>query len=173
VVASQTPWRVGRAELHPVTVIWQVPDSGIVGALLAAPPWGRGSPPLELPLFLGNGGRIALSLASSRKARVSTSGSPAREVQRGCHCDRLQGREAIYDRLYGVSLPFPYSSQITGCLRELRTQLGKAHFRILYCATPRRTFLLLHGFIKRAPRTLTSAIDLANRRREEYLQRLG
>ena len=73
----------------------------------------------------------------------------------------------------GVSLPFPYSSQITGRLRELRTQLGKAHFRILYCATPRRTFLLLHGFIKRAPRTPTSAIDLANRRREEYLQRLG
>jgi len=74
---------------------------------------------------------------------------------------------------HGVSLPFPYSSQITGRLRELRTQLGKAHLRILYCATPQRTFLLLHGFIKRAPRTPTSAIDLANLRREEYLQRPG
>ena len=73
----------------------------------------------------------------------------------------------------GVSLPFPYSSQITGHLREIRTQLGKVHLRILYCATPGRMFLLLHGFIKRAPRTPASAIGLANRRREEYLQRPG
>ncbi len=71
------------------------------------------------------------------------------------------------------SLPFPYSSQISGRLRELRTQLGKMHLRILYCATPRRKFLLLQGFVKRTARTPTSAIDLAIRRMEEYLQGSG
>jgi len=74
---------------------------------------------------------------------------------------------------HGVSLPFPYSSQIRGRLRELRTQFGKMHLRILYCATPGRTFLLLHGFAKRTPRTPRSAIDLATRRMEEYLRRVG
>ena len=73
----------------------------------------------------------------------------------------------------GVLLPFPYSSQISGRLRELRTQLGKMHLRILYCATPRRTFVLLYGFVKRTPRTPKSAIDLATRRMEEYLRRSG
>ena len=73
----------------------------------------------------------------------------------------------------GVSLPFPYSNQITGRLRELRTQLGRMHLRILYCATPRRRFVLLHGFVKRTPKTPTSAIDLATRRMEDYLQRSG
>lgn len=73
----------------------------------------------------------------------------------------------------GVSLPFPYSSQITGRLRELRTQLGRLDLRILYCATPQRTFVLLHGFVKRTPRTPASAIELATRRMEEYLQRPG
>jgi len=72
---------------------------------------------------------------------------------------------------HGVLLPFPYSSQISGRLRELRTQLGRMHLRILYCATPRRTFVLLHGFVKRTPKTPTSAIDLATRRMEDYLQR--
>ncbi len=74
---------------------------------------------------------------------------------------------------HGVSLPFPYSSQISGSLRELRTQLGKMHLRILYCSTPRRKFLLLHGFVKRTPRTPRSAINLAIRRMEEYLRRSG
>ena len=31
----------------------------------------------------------------------------------------------------GPTLPFPYSSQIRGKLRELRTRFGNQHFRVL------------------------------------------
>ena len=33
---------------------------------------------------------------------------------------------------HGPTLPFPYSSQVEGKLRELRTQMGKTRLRILY-----------------------------------------
>ena len=33
---------------------------------------------------------------------------------------------------YDPTLPFPYSSQVEGKLRELRTQMGKTRLRILY-----------------------------------------
>lgn len=35
-------------------------------------------------------------------------------------------------KTHGPMLPFPYSSQVRGKLRELRTQLGKTRLRILY-----------------------------------------
>jgi hypothetical protein len=41
---------------------------------------------------------------------------------------------------HGPSLPFPYSSQVLGKLRELRTQQGKDKLRILYFGDT-RTFL--------------------------------
>jgi hypothetical protein len=45
----------------------------------------------------------------------------------------------------GTGLPFPYSSQVRGRLRELRTRFGNTRLRILYFADQRRTFILLHG----------------------------
>ena len=35
-------------------------------------------------------------------------------------------------KAHGPNLPFPYSSQVTGKIRELRTQCGKDKIRILY-----------------------------------------
>lgn len=49
---------------------------------------------------------------------------------------------------FGPALPFPYSSQIEGKLRELRTRLGRNLYRILYYADKKRRFVLLHGFRK-------------------------
>ena len=43
----------------------------------------------------------------------------------------------------GPNLPFPYSSQVRGKLRELRTQQGKDKLRILYFGDARRVFVLL------------------------------
>ena len=71
----------------------------------------------------------------------------------------------------GVALPFPYSSQVAGRLRELRTQLGKAHLRILYAGTPGRGFVLLHGFVKKTPKIPAAEIAVAQRRLEAYLER--
>lgn len=48
----------------------------------------------------------------------------------------------------GPDLPFPYSSQVRGKLRELRTQFGKTRLRILYFGDAKRVFILLHGVVK-------------------------
>lgn len=69
----------------------------------------------------------------------------------------------------GPVLPFPYSSQIRGKLRELRTQFGKEHYRVLYFGAPGGTFVLLHSFTKRAPLTPEREIVLAERRMVAYL----
>src|SRR5882762_11674450 len=50
----------------------------------------------------------------------------------------------------GPSLPFPYSSQVRGKLRELRTQQGKDKLRILYFGDAHRVLVLLHGIVKRS-----------------------
>ena len=68
----------------------------------------------------------------------------------------------------GPTLPFPYSSQVRGKLRELRTQLGRDKIRILYFADKRRSFLLLHGFIKRTDRLSASEIATAEKRMEKH-----
>src|SRR5437879_13531483 len=50
----------------------------------------------------------------------------------------------------GPNLPFPYSSQVRGKLRELRTQQGRDKLRILYFGDAKRVFILLHGIVKRS-----------------------
>lgn len=50
---------------------------------------------------------------------------------------------------YGPLLDYPFTSQIEGRLRELRTQAAKAKIRILYYGDAKRSFVLLHGLIKK------------------------
>lgn len=49
---------------------------------------------------------------------------------------------------WGPNLPFPYSSQIEGKLRELRIHYGKVQYRILYYGDVHGIFVLLHAFRK-------------------------
>jgi hypothetical protein len=72
----------------------------------------------------------------------------------------------------GPTMPFPYSSQVRGKLRELRTQHGKDKIRILYFADRRRWFILLHGLIKRADKLSEADIATAERRRHQHEERL-
>lgn len=74
---------------------------------------------------------------------------------------------------HGPQLPFPYSSQIRGRLRELRTQFGRTKIRILYFGDPRRVFLLLHGLVKRTERLEESEIRVAEERMRRHLRRVG
>ncbi len=69
----------------------------------------------------------------------------------------------------GPVLPFPYTSQIRGKLRELRTHYGKVHYRVLYFGAADRTFVLLHAFTKRTPATPEREIAVAARRMLAYL----
>ena len=80
---------------------------------------------------------------------------------------------AVIKRLeeVGPALPFPYSSQVRGKLRELRTQHGKDRIRILYFADARRWFILLHGLIKRTGKLSESDIGIAERRMLNHIGR--
>lgn len=73
----------------------------------------------------------------------------------------------------GPNLPFPYSSQVRGRLRELRTQLGKEKLRLLYFGDARRAFILLHGIVKRTARLPEEDIRIAEVRMQFHNHRLG
>ena len=52
---------------------------------------------------------------------------------------------------FGPNLPYPYSSQIEGKLRELRAHYGKVQYRIFYYGDLKGVFNLLHAFRKQTP----------------------
>ena len=72
----------------------------------------------------------------------------------------------------GPTLRFPYSSQVRGKIRELRTQQGKDRIRILYFADERRWFILLHGLIKRAAKLSDRDLEVAEARMRRHNQKL-
>jgi hypothetical protein len=72
----------------------------------------------------------------------------------------------------GPALPFPFSSQVKGPLRELRTRFGKTRLRILYFADARRTFMLLHGLVKTTEKLEESDVRTAEQRMTEHGERL-
>src|SRR3990172_12817073 len=73
----------------------------------------------------------------------------------------------------GPTLPFPYSSQVKGKIRELRTQQGKDRIRILYFADKQRRFILLHAFLKRTEKLSEHDIGTAERRMKKHDQKTG
>ena len=70
----------------------------------------------------------------------------------------------------GPTLPFPYSSQIEGRLRELRTQLGKNRYRVLYYGDQERTFVLLHGVHKKTEELPEQDKQIALRRMKSDME---
>jgi len=70
----------------------------------------------------------------------------------------------------GPTLPFPYSSQVRGKIRELRTQYGKERYRVLYFGAPGRTFVLLHAVMKSTEKLPEEEIAAAERRMWEHLK---
>src|ERR1700719_224887 len=72
----------------------------------------------------------------------------------------------------GPNMPFPYSSQVSGKLRELRTQQGKDKLRILYFGDAKRVFILLHGIVKRSDKLPEEDIRIAEARMELHGRRL-
>jgi len=73
----------------------------------------------------------------------------------------------------GPNLPFPYSSQVSGKLRELRTQQGKDRLRILYFGDARRALVLLHAFAKRSGKLPEEDVRVAVQRMESHARRLS
>ena len=73
---------------------------------------------------------------------------------------------------HGPTLPFPYSSQVEGKLRELRTKFGKTRLRVLYYADANQVFQLLHGIIKNTEKLEKSDIDRGNERMGKHQKKV-
>jgi hypothetical protein len=73
---------------------------------------------------------------------------------------------------HGPTLPFPYSSQVDGKLRELRTQFGKSNLRVLYYCDAQRSFQLLHGVKKDTSKLEQGDINKANERLSAHARRV-
>src|SRR6266702_6518152 len=72
----------------------------------------------------------------------------------------------------GPNLPFPYSSQVRGKLRELRTQQGKDKLRILYFGDARRVLVFLHRIVKRSAQLPEEDMRIAEARMELHGRRM-
>jgi phage-related protein len=68
-------------------------------------------------------------------------------------------------------LPFPYSSQVEGELRELRGHYGSRLFRALYRRSE-QLFVLLHIFEKRARSVPAAEVALAAKRWDDFRRRM-
>lgn len=73
---------------------------------------------------------------------------------------------------HGPTLPFPYSSQVDGKVRELRTRFGKTRLRILYFADANQQFILLHGVVKDTEKLEKSDIEAAMNRMASHNRKL-
>lgn len=62
------------------------------------------------------------------------------------------------------ALPFPYSSQVEGKLRELRAHYGNELYRVLYYGAPDRAYVLLYAFVKRTKEISRRDIEIASQR---------
>jgi phage-related protein len=73
---------------------------------------------------------------------------------------------------HGPTLPFPYSSQVDGRVRELRTRFGKTRLRILYFGDANQEFILLHGVVKDTDKLEKSDIEAAKSSMADHNRKL-
>lgn len=73
---------------------------------------------------------------------------------------------------HGPTLPFPYSSQVDGRVRELRTRFGKTRLRVLYFADANQEFILLHGVVKNTDKLKKSDIEAARSRMADHNRKM-
>ena len=72
---------------------------------------------------------------------------------------------------FGINLRLPHVSKLKGLpLWELRI-LGRDNIRIFYVAESGKSFLLLHGFVKKKQKTDKREIKIALDRLKDYTQR--
>lgn len=73
----------------------------------------------------------------------------------------------------GVLLKEPYTKQIRGKIREIRINDNAGNARILYFTFTGKKFILLHGFIKTTEKTPENAIEIAEKRMNDFNKRFG
>ena len=65
----------------------------------------------------------------------------------------------------------PYTKHIDGPIWELRSKFSSNIYRIFYFIWMNNKLVLLHGFMKKTPRTPTAEIKIAKKRYKEYTER--
>lgn len=73
--------------------------------------------------------------------------------------------------LEGNFLREPYSKHLEDGIFELRNKVGNDITRILYFFVIGQKIILTNGFVKKSQKTPKSEIDLAKKRRNNYLNR--
>ena len=71
----------------------------------------------------------------------------------------------------GPNLKRPYSDVVRGKIRELRILHSSNQYRIFYFFQMQDHIVLVHAFFKKTQQLKKKDIDLAERRREEWIQR--
>jgi phage-related protein len=108
--------------------------------------------------------------------RASDGSEPVREFLESLEKKRRVSLRNQIARLNLLSdevpnLPFPYSSQVDGELRELRCHFGAEHYRVLY----RRSvglLVLLHAFRKTTGKLSPSEVQTARMRSQDFQARM-
>lgn len=74
---------------------------------------------------------------------------------------------------YGMEVTEPYVKTLKGYtkLKEIRIKAKGNVYRILYFPAKERTFVLLHGFIKKGDKTPKNEIETAEKRLKDYIDR--
>ena len=80
------------------------------------------------------------------------------------HIERLKA--------FGPDLPYPWSSQVRGELRELRADAGPTHYRFLYRRSD-NLLVLLHLLDKHTARVPETDIQIAIGRWNDFLARMN
>ena len=72
---------------------------------------------------------------------------------------------------FGIELGMPYAKHLEKQLWELRVRQARNRYRIIYFLASGQTFVLLHGFTKKAGPVPRSDLETAELRRDDYLSR--
>jgi phage-related protein len=91
---------------------------------------------------------------------------PERQEEIDCSIDLLNRL-----RPAGPPLPFPFSSQVEGQLRELRCHYGRELYRVLYRRSG-NLFILLHILEKRTKQIPEADKQIARERWEDFESRM-
>ena len=72
---------------------------------------------------------------------------------------------------FGIDLGMPYARHLEKQFWELRVRHGRNRYRIIYFLHTGQTFILLHGFTKKTGVVPRAEMEIAEKRREDYLYR--
>lgn len=92
---------------------------------------------------------------------------PITQFLRGELSDKQRARASRAMELleeFSVNLGYPYSSQVRGKIRELRTQAGDTKLRFLYAPVQSQRMLILVGIIKDSAKIPEKALEMAQKR---------